>query len=137
MVEAAMVFAVLKNAEVVAWVCLTAGLVVLIAGVIIGLVLSLRKPQEAQNQVEEAKAKIDETKAELERARVPGLEAGEAASAAGAAAEKAEEAKSALEQVSSIIASLPEQVRFAGMLVLVGTLLISVATIQFGGVSLF
>jgi hypothetical protein len=32
---------------------------------------------------------------------------------------------------------LPENLRFSGMLVLVGAVLISIATIQFGGVSLF
>jgi hypothetical protein len=32
---------------------------------------------------------------------------------------------------------LPENLRFAGVLVLVGTVLIGVATIQFGGTSLF
>ena len=55
----------------------------------------------------------------------------------GAAKGKTEAAKSALEQVGSIVASLPENLRFAGLLVLVGAVLMSVATIQFGGTSLF
>jgi hypothetical protein len=48
-----------------------------------------------------------------------------------------ETAKSALEQIGGIVGSLPEHLRFAGLLVLVGTVLVSVATIQFGGTSLF
>jgi hypothetical protein len=39
--------------------------------------------------------------------------------------------------VQGIVAALPENLRFAGLLVLVGTVLMGVATIQFGGVSPF
>jgi hypothetical protein len=130
--------ATIKNAEVVAWVCLLVGLIVLLAGAGIGLVISLREaPADAKAAVEKAKVKIDETKAHLEQATVPGLEAGQATGSVQAAAGTADAAKSALEQVSGIVGSLPEPVRFAGMLVLVGAVLMSVATIQFGGVSLF
>ena len=53
------------------------------------------------------------------------------------AGQSTEGAKTAFEQVEGIVASLPQNLRFAGLLVLVGTALIGVATIQFGGVSLF
>jgi hypothetical protein len=46
-------------------------------------------------------------------------------------------AKSALDQMSGIVGALPENLRFAGMLALVGTVLVSVATVQFGGTFLF
>jgi len=52
-------------------------------------------------------------------------------------AASADAAKSALEQVQGIVGALPENLRFAGLLVLIGTLLISVATVQFGHISLF
>ncbi len=59
-----------------------------------------------------------------------------ASSAAGAAASN-DTAKTKLEQIESLIGSLPEELRFAGFLILVGTVLMGVATIQFGGTSLF
>ena len=45
--------------------------------------------------------------------------------------------KSALDEVSGIVAALPENLRFAGLLILVGAALMSVATVQFGGHSIF
>ncbi|HET9287130.1 MAG TPA: hypothetical protein VFO26_06185 [Gaiella sp.] len=61
-------------------------------------------------------------------------EATEAVAAAGASTEAA---SSALEQVQGIVAALPENLRFAGLLILVGAVLMGVATVQFGDVSLF
>jgi hypothetical protein len=133
--------ATIKNADAVAWICFVVGLVVLLVGVGIGLFISLKKAPataaDAKAAVENAKSKIDETKARVQEAATPGLEAGQATSSAQAAVATTDAAKSALEQVSGIVGSLPEPLRFAGMLVLVGTVLVSVATIQFGGVKLF
>lgn len=53
------------------------------------------------------------------------------------AKEKGAEAQSVLQEIGSIVSALPENLRFAGLLVLVGTVLMSVATTQFGGHALF
>jgi hypothetical protein len=37
--------ATIKNADVVAWACFVVGMLVLLVGVVIGLILSFRKPQ--------------------------------------------------------------------------------------------
>lgn len=76
---------------------------------------------------EAAKQKIDDAKQELAAASQPGV------AAAGAAAQ----ASWALDEAQEIISALPEHPRFAGLLILAGTILIGVATVQFGGVSLF
>jgi hypothetical protein len=127
-----------SNADAVGWVCLVVGLLVLLAGVGIGLVTSLRTaPAAASGKIEEAKTKIEATKSHIQEASATGLESTGGAASTEAATASAEAAKSALEQVQGIVGSLPENLRFAGMLVLVGAVLMSVATIQFGGVSLF
>jgi hypothetical protein len=139
--------ATLSNAAAVAWVCLVVGLLLVVVGGGVGLWTSLSKaPATAKDKIEDAKAqmatartKIVETRSHIETAT-----AGERAVGATGAATSVEQARasadaaqSALEQVEGIVASLPENLRFAGVLVLIGTVLMSVATIQFGGVSLF
>jgi hypothetical protein len=131
-------FLAVTNTEAVAWACFIVGLALALTGSVIGLVISLGKtPQNAKDKIEEAKGKIEEAKTSMQTAAQPGLESTVAAGTAQAAASTAEEAKSALEQVQGIVGALPENLRFAGVLVLVGVGLMSVATIQFGGVSLF
>jgi hypothetical protein len=138
------------QADAVAWTCFAVGIAVLAAGVGIGVWTSIRqaprKAREARAALEEASAKLEEARADVETAsaaaasstlegfthRAPG-----AKGAAEVAQESTEAAKTAIEQVQGIVGSLPESLRFAGLLVLVGTVLIGVATIQFGGVSLF
>jgi hypothetical protein len=135
------------QADIVGWVCLIVGILVLVGGVAIGLSTSRTqagkgtkaaraKLDEARTRIEEAKRHLEQTTAEsgLESLGVNAAGATEAAEAAG---ESTEAAGTALEQVEGIVAALPENLRFAGLLVLVGTVLIGVATIQFGGVSLF
>jgi hypothetical protein len=118
------------QAEIVAWACFIAGLVLLASGVAIGLYLTfVRTKEEAKNKAEEAKDRIDELKQAAASAPA-GMEAGEAT-------DKAEEAKSVVDEFAGLISSLPETMRFPGLLILVGTLLMSVATVQFGGVSFF
>lgn len=140
------------NAAAVAWICLVVGVMVLGAGAYIGVnntVATTR--QDTKKKLEEAKAKLDAAMEGMgtARARIGEVRAladkeGGAANASDAAKEAADraavstaEAKSTLESISSIIGALPENLRFAGVLVLVGTVLVSVATIQFGGTSLF
>jgi hypothetical protein len=140
----------LSQADIVAWLCFALGAVVLVGGAAIGLWTTSRqgpqKTEEARAKLGEARARIEEARAHIEEttsaAAGAGLEAVAASSAqawtaAQAAGASTEAAKSALEEVEGIVAALPENLRFAGLLILVGTVLIGVATIQFGGVSLF
>lgn len=129
------------QADAVGWICLLVGIAVLGAGVWIGFRTGVTQaPEKAKEKLAEASQKIDEAKEHIERttaATEGGLESAGPAEAGAAAGSSADAAKSALEQVQGIIGALPENLRFAGVLVLVGTVLMSVATIQFGGTSLF
>lgn len=137
----------LTQADAVAWACFLVGITVLAAGVGVGFWTSLRqapaKAREARAALEEASEKLQQARRHAETAAAGSTLEGLAPGAAGgkdaaqAAQESTEAAKSAIEQVEGIVGSLPENLRFAGLLVLVGTVLIGVATIQFGGVSLF
>jgi hypothetical protein len=143
-----MVADVIQGVEAVAWTCFLLGILVLITGVWIGL----RTPVTDEHAVDEvgvARAKLAEAAGEVEKARLEivqlardnltagGPDASPAATAAHSAAQATQEAKSAVEQIQGTIAALPENVRFPGFLVLVGAALMSVATVQFGGISLF
>jgi hypothetical protein len=126
----------LDNAEAIAWICFILGALVLLVGLYIGLVTAPAKAAEATKQkIDEAKANIAQTTETLEAA-TSGAEAA-AVGAAESAKQTAEAAKSALEQVGGLVGSLPEHQRFPGMLVLIGAVLMSVGTIQFGGTSIF
>jgi hypothetical protein len=145
------VSAVLAVSQVdeVRWTCFVVGIIVLFGGVALGLSTSLRrapgKTRDAHAKLDEATARIAEAKVQIETARsavVSGPEpsrvsAAEATTAADEAGASMEAAKTALEQAQGIVGALPENLRFAGLLVLVGTVLMGIATIQFGGVSLF
>ncbi len=142
--------AAVTQADIVAWTCFVVGIALLAGGVYLGLRISTRgvhekaeearaKADEAQARLAEARGHIEQTSAAVAASSLEGVGASteaatEAVEAAGASAE---EATSALEQVQGIIAALPENLRFAGLLILVGTVLMGVATVQFGKVSLF
>ena len=136
--------------QVVAWICFVVGIAVLAGGMAVGLWTSFKQaPQTAQtakDKLTEARARIDEAKGHLEESASAAADsnlesmtasAEEATTAVTAAGMSADAAGSALDQVQGIVAALPENLRFAGVLILVGTVLMGVATIQFGGVSLF
>lgn len=139
----------LDSAELVAWVCLVVGVLLVGAGVYHGWMTATQGSSKTKERLARARAAVEEADEELARGRAvasaasrggqgESLAAGEALTqATGAAKGKTEAAKSALEQVGGIVASLPENLRFAGLLVLVGAVLMSVATVQFGGTSLF
>jgi hypothetical protein len=128
----------LDNAEVVAWLCFVLGAIVLLVGLYLGLKTAPEKAAKQKDEkLKEARANLEETTSLLKTAASGNLEGGDAANTAEVAATKVEEAKSALEQVGSIIGSLPEHERFPGMLILVGAVLMSVGTIQFGGTAIF
>lgn len=122
----------------VAAACFIAGLVVLAIGCWVGVKTKITGTTEAAKEhLADAKQKLEGAQADL-RAEVRALADGGTPGGVGeAAVAQQNQAKSAIQQASDIIGSLPEALRFAGLLVLVGTILIGVATIQFGGVSLF
>ena len=130
-----MIGLVSRSAEIVAWTCFVVGIVLLFAGVLIGLALTFRKTtKEVQAKLKVLRGKVDDLK---DTAINGSLKASADEQAASAAETKAAEVKSTLDEVSGIVGALPENLRFAGLLVLVGTALMSVATVQFGGHSLF
>ena len=142
--------AAVTQAEVVAWTCFLVGIAVLALGVIIGLRLSTAglqetaaeakaKVVEAQHRLGTARDHIAQTSAAIAGSDLEGVGASAAAATEAVAAADAstEAATSALQQVQGIVSALPENLRFAGVLILVGTVLMGVATVQFGQVSLF
>jgi hypothetical protein len=124
-----------RSAEIVAWTCFVVGIVLLLAGVVIGFALSFGKAtKDVQEKVMRLRGQVDD----LEETAVTGsLRATADEEAASTAETKAAEVKSTLDEISGIVGALPENLRFAGLLILVGTVLMSVATVQFGGHSLF
>ena len=138
-----------RGSGAVALTCLVLGVVLMAAGSILGIALSTRqnKLARAKGDLDAAQQQFHDTRTRLESMQAGGLESVNGADLAGAgsqlhrAATEAETsvgaAKSALEQVGGIVGALPENLRFSGLLLLVGTVLVSVATIQFGGTSLF
>jgi type II secretory pathway component PulM len=137
-VKAAMENGGLDNAEAIAWICFVLGAILLLVGVYIGVITAPKKVAEENKQkIDEAKTKLAETTTQLQAATSGSLESGAAANVAASATATAEAAKSALEQVGGIVGSLPEHQRFPGMLVVIGAVLTSVGTVQFGGTSIF
>jgi hypothetical protein len=141
-VEVAMVLIALTNAEFIGYVCFFLGAVVLVVGAYVGLATSQKSPvkgatDDAKAKLEAAKETLDEAQEKIEQAKDAEPHTALAEAAGGEATAATEKAKSALEQAHDIISALPENLRFAGLLVLIGTILMGVATIQFGGVSLF
>lgn len=116
------------DASTVAWACFIVGLALVVLGTLIGTIRSFWTPTKgnADQKADEVKTKIEELK-----------EGAEANTAQADAESTAEQAKKGVEQLQGIISALPEHLRFAGLLILVGALLMSVGTIQFGGISIF
>jgi uncharacterized membrane protein len=123
------------SALAVGWFCFVVGLIVTFVGIAIGTYLSLSKStKDVKKKVDEAKNQVDALQAS---AVSSSLTAEADQNAADQAQTQAAAAKGTLDEISSIIGSLPENLRFAGLLVLVGVALMSVATVQFGGQSIF
>jgi hypothetical protein len=127
------------SAHLVAWICFFVGLALLLIGVFIGLATMF--PGRFQIAEETARTKIAQVRKRIDDLQDIAVGAAHSDRAdeetAGAAVGQGEAAKSALDDVASIIGSLPETLRFPGLLVLVGALLMSVGTVEFGGHSLF
>ncbi len=142
-------------AEKVAGTCFVLGLILVLAGVAIGLWISLQAEdmKESPSDDTKQKLKVTATKAtetnaaaeSLNQLIEDGLPEGaeslktiaEAATATGQKAKETAEAASAAQDLQSLISALPVKLRFHGLVILIGTTLMSVGTIQFGGTSLF
>lgn len=126
------------SANFVAWVCFGLG----VALVAVGTVQGLRAKTAIQKDADRKKAEGIAAVTQLE-VRAQDLIETEALAdqAAGEAARDVQqtgsEAKSKFEDLASLVGSLPEHLRFPGLLIVVGAALIGVATVQFGGTSLF
>jgi len=128
----------ISSLEAVGWLSFVFGLLILLTGVVSGLIVWLKvDPSAAKQKITDAKAKIDETKLHLAAASkaTPAAPAAEAASTQGAAT--AESAKSTLDDLTSMLGSLPLNLRFPGLLIIIGALMVGVATSSFAHVSLF
>jgi hypothetical protein len=128
------------SAEIVAWACFVLGIVILLAGVGIGILLSVGKTSKGVSAAD-AGAKVKAAAAQVDALKSTAVAGANNPStdpeAAAAVSKQAAATQSVLEQIGGIVGSLPENLRFAGLLVLVGAALMSVATVQFGGHVLF
>jgi Flp pilus assembly protein TadB len=131
-----MPLAALKNPEIVAWACFVLGIAVMVVGVVDGLRNAPKKAAKDKELVKEASEQAEQLKAQQDQVRDLSAK-GEATAADEKAAEASSKAESVLATVGTIVASLPEYQRFPGILVLLGVVLMGVATIQFGGTSIF
>ncbi len=131
-----------SNSEFIGYACFILGAIVLLTGVGVGLFTSLKGPVKGTTDAAKEKLQTARTALQMMPDKVDDAKEAQPGSdradrAAEDAKERTAEAKTAVQQVQDIISALPENLRFAGLLVLIGTALMSVATIQFGGVSLF
>lgn len=125
------------NLDVVGWSCFAIGAILVLGGTVTGTLLALKPAAaNATAKIAQAQKSLDDATTQLDRVGQANLESGGPDPKAAVAA-KTEAAKSTLEEISGIIGALPEQLRFSGLVVLIGAVLMSVATIQFGHTSLF
>jgi hypothetical protein len=131
--------AALPSANLFAEYCFWAGVAMLVIGVAVGVIISFQEPPKAVTSVAKAKLKKATGKINsLQSLAVAEANSDEAKPAsATTAAVTATEAKDLLSDIEGLLAALPERLRFAGLLVLIGGALMSVALVQFGGHSIF
>jgi hypothetical protein len=127
------------DASAVGWLCFALGGVVFLAGAVLGLRLGWKEPGGAAHadvkaKVAQAEKKITElTSQAVAAANKEGKDPAAAADASTAGASAVDIVK----DFEGLLKALPERLRFSGFLILVGALLMSVATVQFGGHSIF
>ncbi len=134
-----------SHAEIVAWICFGIGAVFVLVGAGIGvrlswLISSQPSPVTAKGvgaKVEEAKENVEQLKTSAVNAAAADPNSDAASKATSAAQQEGAKASGVLNEVAGIISALPERLRYAGFLVLIGALLMSVATVQFGGHPIF
>ncbi len=129
-----------NSAFYIAWACFVIGALVFLAGVALGLLLSLRETN-AGVSAKDAQAKIKAATATVNTLTANAVQAARTVGADDSTATKVGSeggtAASTLKEVEGIIGALPERIRFSAVLILIGALLMSVATVQFGGHAIF
>ena len=116
-------------------------MLILLAGVAIGLVLGFAAAPSGEAGTKAASERLKTALDQVGALKTVGVAAAESPAAdhgkAAEAASTGTAAESTLKELQGIIGSLPERLRFSGLLVLLGALLMSVATVQFGGHQIF
>jgi hypothetical protein len=125
------------NSTAVGWSCFALGAILLVAGLVVGLEVNRKEIGSAGS----VKAKVNQAVSTVSNLTDKGVSAAETEGKDSDAAKAVEETgKSAVDVVKDfegLLKVLPERLRFAGFLILVGALLMSMATVQFGGHSIF
>src|ERR1700722_4588538 len=128
------------KANTVGVVCLIVGIVLVGAGAAVGLVLNV-KPAGSRGSAGAAKSRVQNAIAKASALKETAKQAAVSTNPEPATQKKADEAggeiEGILKEVDGMIGALPESLRFSGLFVLLGVLLMSVATVQFGGHSIF
>ena len=132
-----------SSAEVVGWVCFIIGAVGVLTGGVFGVlwargeahttVAAASDKSKKEEIVKGAKSAVAELSTTAKTAAKEAPSEGKE----DEAAQKASAAQSAVDELAAIIKALPERLRFWGFLILVGGLLMSVATIEFSGHAIF
>lgn len=127
------------NITVGGWACFVIGAILLLAGAALGVYLGAKEP-DAKTK-EDIKKKADQAKTQIEQLTQQAVKAANTDAKDTAAAteskEKGDAAASTVKDLEGLLKALPERLRFAGFLIIFGALLMSVATVQFGGHSIF
>jgi hypothetical protein len=127
------------NATAVGWLCFGLGAIVFLAGAALGLRLGWNEPSGATHA--KAKAKLEQAQQKISQLTTTAVAAankeGKDPVAAAEASTTGASAADVVKDFEGLLKALPERLRFSGFLILVGALLMSVATVQFGGHSIF
>lgn len=128
-----------SDAAVGGWICFGLGGLMFLVGLVLGAYIGWKEAVGATREKVEAKVDLavkkvsDLTARAVDAANTDGKDA----AAATAATATGGSTTAALKEVEELLKTLPERLRFAGFLILIGALLMSVATVQFGGHSIF
>lgn len=131
------------SAEAVGWICFVIGAIGVLTGGVFGVLWAMGeahttvaaasdkpKKEEVVKAAKSAVAELSDTAKTAAKEAPSEDKANEAAQKAGAA-------ESAVADLAAIVKALPERLRFWGFLILIGGLLMSVATIEFSGHAIF
>jgi hypothetical protein len=131
------------NAEAVGWACFGIGAIGVLTGGVFGVLWAMGEAHTAVADASDKPKKEEIVKAaksavaDLSKTAKTAAREAPSEDKENEAAQKASAAQSAVDELAAIIKALPERLRFWGFLILVGGLLMSVATIEFSGHAIF
>lgn len=131
-----MVISAISGQTLPAWTCLVLGVIMIVVGGVIGLIKYFENPSATKVQAAAAAAKAQVGLLSSQAVASANTDAVDP-NAATTATTVESSAKSAIEDLANIISAFPNELRFPVFLILVGGLVMSVATVQFGGHSIF